>query len=74
MKTIDSKVQHLFEARTMDDVLRRSMARQVFLANKGRDINCNVARYQHWLSRVTSLAITVKVDGKTKSLMITSNN
>ncbi len=74
MKTIDSKVQHLFEARTMDDVLIRSMTRQVFLANRGKNENCNVARYQHWLNSVTSLAITVKVGGKTKSLMITSNN
>lgn len=74
MRAIDSKVQHLFEARTMEDVMKRSKARQIELANDGKNNHCNVAKYLHWYNKTVSMAAEVTFGGKKTYLVITSNN
>jgi len=74
MQKIDSKVQHLFEAHSMEQVLQRAKTKQINLANGERNAECNVKRFMHWQNNTSSLAVTVRVGGKTRTLLITSNN
>ena len=74
MQKIDSKVQHLFEAHSMGQVLQRAKTTQINLANGERNSECNVKRFIHWQRQTTSLAVTVHSGGKTRTLLITSNN
>lgn len=74
MQKIDSKVQHLFEARTMEDLMKRAKARQISLANGERNSHCNVARYLHWYNKTVSMAAEITRNGQKTYLVITSNN
>ena len=74
VQKIDSKVQHLFEAHSMEQVLQRAKTKQINLANGERNAECNVKRFMHWQNNTSSLAVTVRVGGKTRTLLITSNN
>lgn len=47
MQRIDQKVQHLYAAKDLSEVLQRSKAKQISLANGDKNSHCNVARYLH---------------------------
>lgn len=74
MQRIDQKVQHLYAAKDLSEVLQRSKAKQISLANGDKNSHCNVARYVYWYNKTVSLEAEIIRDGKSTRLLITSNN
>lgn len=74
MQRIDQKVQHLYAAKDLSEVLQRSKAKQISLANGDKNSHCNVARYLHWYNNTVSLEAEIIRDEKSTRLLITSNN